>query len=83
MPVELDEAAMIDGCNRWQAFWRIELPLARSGIASAGIFAFLTSTLFGAQARPRMFLGVDACALSRGAMLIQLGAKALKLKTVV
>jgi multiple sugar transport system permease protein len=43
VPIELSQAALIDGCNRWQAFWRIELPLARSGIASAGIFAFLTS----------------------------------------
>ncbi|MEW6345860.1 MAG: carbohydrate ABC transporter permease [Paraburkholderia sp.] len=43
VPVELSQAALIDGCNRWQAFWKIELPLARSGIASAGIFAFLTS----------------------------------------
>lgn len=43
VPPELAEAAQIDGCNRWQAFWRIELPLARSGVASAGIFAFLTS----------------------------------------
>ncbi|MBI1416766.1 MAG: ABC transporter permease subunit [Limimaricola sp.] len=43
IPIELSEAAMVDGCTRWQAFWRIEFPLARSGIASAGIFAFLTS----------------------------------------
>jgi multiple sugar transport system permease protein len=37
------EAAQIDGCTRWQAFWKVEFPLARSGIAAAGIFAFLTS----------------------------------------
>lgn len=43
VPVELSQAAQIDGCSRWQAFWKVELPLARSGIASAGIFAFLTS----------------------------------------
>jgi multiple sugar transport system permease protein len=43
VPQELAQAAQIDGCNRWQAFWRIELPLARSGVAAAGIFAFLTS----------------------------------------
>ncbi|RDU96667.1 carbohydrate ABC transporter permease [Trinickia dinghuensis] len=43
VPIELSQAALIDGCTRWQAFWRVELPLARSGIASAGIFAFLTS----------------------------------------
>lgn len=43
IPADLSEAAQIDGCTRWQAFWRIEFPLARSGLASAAIFAFLTS----------------------------------------
>ncbi len=43
IPKELAEAAEIDGCTRWQAFWRVEFPVAKSGIASAGIFAFLTS----------------------------------------
>ncbi|SPF81583.1 carbohydrate ABC transporter permease [Pseudoprimorskyibacter insulae] len=43
VPRELAEAAEIDGCTRWQAFWRVEFPVARAGIASAGIFAFLTS----------------------------------------
>jgi len=43
VPLELSEAAQIDGCTRWQAFWRVEFPLARAGIASAGIFAFLIS----------------------------------------
>lgn len=43
IPVDLSEAAQIDGCTRWQAFWKVEFPLARSGIASAAIFAFLTS----------------------------------------
>lgn len=43
IPAELTEAAQIDGSTPWQAFWRIEFPLARSGLASAGIFAFLTS----------------------------------------
>jgi multiple sugar transport system permease protein len=43
IPVDLSEAAQIDGCTPWQAFWKIEFPLARSGLASAAIFAFLTS----------------------------------------
>ena len=43
IPVDLNEAAQIDGCTRWQAFWKVEFPLARSGLASAAIFAFLTS----------------------------------------
>ena len=43
IPKELSEAAQVDGCTRWQAFWRIEFPLAKPGIASAAIFTFLTS----------------------------------------
>ncbi|WP_037151762.1 carbohydrate ABC transporter permease [Rhizobium freirei] len=42
VPKDLAEAAQIDGCTRWQAFWQVEFPLAGPGIASAGIFAFLT-----------------------------------------
>lgn len=43
IPKELDEAAYIDGCNHWTAFWRIDLPLALPGMAAASIFAFLAS----------------------------------------
>ena len=43
VPPDLAEAAEIDGCTRWQAFWKVEFPVAKSGVASAGIFAFLTS----------------------------------------
>jgi len=43
VPLSLSEAAQVDGCTPWQAFWKIEFPLARSGIAAAGVFAFLTS----------------------------------------
>lgn len=43
IPRELNEAGRVDGCTPVQAFLLIELPLARTGIASAGIFAFLVS----------------------------------------
>ena len=43
IPKAMSEVAMTDGCTRLQAFWHIELPLSKSGIASAGIFAFLIS----------------------------------------
>jgi len=43
VPRDLAEAAQIDGCTRWQAFWQVEFPLAGPGVASAAIFAFLTS----------------------------------------
>lgn len=43
IPVELEEAAMIDGCGRVQALYRIVLPLARSGLVAAGTFSFITA----------------------------------------
>ncbi|AZO94279.1 carbohydrate ABC transporter permease [Halocella sp. SP3-1] len=43
IPDALEEAAMIDGCNRFKAFYKIYLPLAIPGIASVGIYAFLFS----------------------------------------
>ena len=43
LPKEMSEAARIDGCTRLQAFLNVELPLCKSGIATAGIFAFLIS----------------------------------------
>ena len=43
IPRELDEAALIDGCSRWEAFYRIALPLALPGIAACVVFAFSLS----------------------------------------
>lgn len=40
IPKDLDEAAMIDGCSRFRAFWRIALPLALPGIGACVVFAF-------------------------------------------
>lgn len=36
-----EEAAIIDGCTREQAFWKIMLPLAQSGIVTVTVFNFL------------------------------------------
>jgi multiple sugar transport system permease protein len=43
IPVELEEAAMIDGCSRLQALRRIILPLALPGIVTAVIFTFIAA----------------------------------------
>jgi multiple sugar transport system permease protein len=40
IPVELEEAAIVDGANAFQTFFQIIFPLMRSGFAVAGIFAF-------------------------------------------
>lgn len=41
IPIELEEAAMIDGLSRTQAFMRITLPLLAPGLVASGVFAFL------------------------------------------
>lgn len=43
LPVELEEAARMDGCNPLQTFWRIALPLAKPALAALAIFAFINS----------------------------------------
>jgi len=41
LPKELDDAARVDGCTRFQALWDVDLPLAAPGIVAAGVFAFV------------------------------------------
>jgi N,N'-diacetylchitobiose transport system permease protein len=41
LPVELEEAAMIDGASRWGAFWRITFPLMGPGLVATAVFAFI------------------------------------------
>jgi multiple sugar transport system permease protein len=43
VPVELEEAAWTLGCNRWQAFRKVVLPLVLPGITASAIFAFTIS----------------------------------------
>ena len=43
LPAELEEAATIDGCSKWQVFFRIVLPLAKPAIATLAIFTLLSS----------------------------------------
>lgn len=38
-----EEAALMDGCNRWQTLTRVYLPMALPGLAAMGILAFLLS----------------------------------------
>lgn len=41
VPVELDEAARIDGCSDWQYFYKIFLPVSKVGVITVGLMAFL------------------------------------------
>jgi multiple sugar transport system permease protein len=43
IPKKLDEAALIDGCNPFQAFFRVSLPLTKPGIAASAILSFIFS----------------------------------------
>jgi multiple sugar transport system permease protein len=40
IPIDMEEAAMIDGCSRFETFYKILLPLAAPGMVAAGIFSF-------------------------------------------
>jgi multiple sugar transport system permease protein len=40
VPIEIEEAALVDGCNRLQAVLRVVLPLSLAGILTVAIFAF-------------------------------------------
>jgi hypothetical protein len=41
IPQELDEAALVDGCSRYEAFPREIMPVMGPGVVTAGLFAFL------------------------------------------
>ncbi len=41
IPVEIEEAAIIDGCSKFGAFMRVVLPISRVGLIATGIYIFL------------------------------------------
>jgi len=41
IPVELEEAAALDGATRWQILWRVMLPLARPALVTLFLFTFI------------------------------------------
>jgi N,N'-diacetylchitobiose transport system permease protein len=43
IPVELEEAAAVDGASRWQTFWRVLFPLVAPGLLATSIFSFITA----------------------------------------
>ncbi|CAN7717017.1 carbohydrate ABC transporter permease [Variovorax sp. LjRoot290] len=43
VPASLEEAAWMDGCGIWQAFWRVSLPLTAPGLAATAVLCFIFS----------------------------------------
>ena len=58
LPYELEEAACIDGANDWQVFGKIMLPLAKPGLITVGVFAFLD--FWSEYTRALAFISSDA-----------------------
>jgi arabinogalactan oligomer/maltooligosaccharide transport system permease protein len=43
IPISLEDAARVDGCSRWEVFWRVTLPLAVPGLVITALFSFMTA----------------------------------------
>src|SRR3954451_17246241 len=43
LPLELEEAATLDGANRWQVFWKVVLPLSKPALVTLAMLSFLTN----------------------------------------
>jgi len=49
VPLELEEAALVDGHSHWSVLWRVTVPMARNGLIATAIFAFVFGLLVGAD----------------------------------
>jgi multiple sugar transport system permease protein len=86
LPIDLEEAAAVDGCNRWQILSKVVVPLAAPGIATTAIFAFLLGwneflfalILAGPESRtlPVMIAGFET---DRGVLWGQFSAAAISI----
>jgi multiple sugar transport system permease protein len=62
IPLELEDAAIIDGCGYWRIFWRIFVPLSKPVTATVAIFSF--QWVWGDWFAPLIFLSQDNTTLS-------------------
>lgn len=81
VPVEVEEAALVDGCSRLRLLWIIVLPIARPGVVAAGIFTFILSwndymyalVLLKSESRKTISIGislfVDSSTIEPGLMM--------------
>lgn len=40
-PIEVEDAALIDGCSRFDIYWRIVLPMIKPALATLGVITFI------------------------------------------
>lgn len=64
IPVELEDAAAIDGCSKFGFFWRVLLPLSRPALATVAILALVGS--WNSFLLPLLILGSDQWTLPLG-----------------
>lgn len=74
VPEEMEEAAMIDGCTRFQAFRKVIVPIMGPGIVSAGIFTLLLA--YNSYLLPTVLTSTNAKTLT--VAIAQFGAKNIK-----
>jgi multiple sugar transport system permease protein len=43
LPREVEDAALVDGCSRFGAFWRVALPMVRSGVVASALLCLILS----------------------------------------
>jgi len=41
VPADLDKSALVDGCNRFQAYYKVVLPVSGPGLVAGGAFTFM------------------------------------------
>jgi multiple sugar transport system permease protein len=71
IPTDLDKSALVDGCNRLQAYYRVVLPVSGPGLVAGGAFTFMLcwnefivaqvlNTKLGATTLPPVIAGMNA-----------------------
>jgi multiple sugar transport system permease protein len=81
IPIELEQAAMIDGCSRLGAIWRISLPLAAPGLVATAVFTaigawneFVLVLILGGEAAKTMPVALGGLVTEQRAEWGQLAA---------
>ncbi|NLA59150.1 MAG: carbohydrate ABC transporter permease, partial [Firmicutes bacterium] len=70
IPIDLDEAARIDGCNGFMIYWKIILPISKPALATVAIFSFMWT--WNDFMHPLIYLNkMERYTLSLGVVLFQ------------